>query len=60
MTNKQVFDAIRKMGLAVQLNDGEWRVNYKRDDVRRQGDGYYTDDKQDALDTAKVMAKVTK
>ena len=57
MTNKQVFDAIRKMGMAVSLNDGEWRVDYKRDDSRRSLDScYFTNDKTDAIQTAEVMS----
>lgn len=57
MTDKQTFDAIRKLGLAVQKNDGEWRVDYKRSDPRKSLDScYFTNDKQDALDTAKSMS----
>jgi hypothetical protein len=56
MTNKKTFDAIRKMGMAVSLNAGEWRVDYKRDDPRRTAEScYYTDDKYDAIKTAATM-----
>jgi len=57
MTNKQTFDAIRALGLAAQLNNGEWQVDYRRDDSRRTpGTRYFTNDKEDALATARVMA----
>lgn len=57
MTNLQVFKLIRSLGLAVQYNDGEWKVNYRRDDSRRTPDSdYFTDDKDDAIGTARVMA----
>jgi len=57
MTDKQTFDAIRKLGMAVQKNDGEWQVDYRRDDNRKTPDScYFTDDKDDALGTAKAMA----
>jgi hypothetical protein len=58
MTNLEIFKAIRTMGMAVSLNNGEWRVDYRKGDSRRSLDScYYTDDKQDALQTAEVMSR---
>lgn len=60
MTDRQTFDAIRALGMACQKNNGEWRIDYKIGDMRRvageYGTSYFTDDKQDALETAKVMS----
>ncbi len=56
MTNKETFYAIRKIGMAVSYNNGEWRIDYKRDDPRKTLDScYFTEDKDDAIKTAQVM-----
>ena len=58
MNDRQVFYAIRKLGMAVMLNAGEWRIDYKRDDARRTPDSsYFTNDRQDAFNTAIAMAQ---
>lgn len=58
MTNIQTFRAIRALGMAVSLKNGEWRIDYKIGDSRRSSDScYYTDDKMDALQTAEVMSR---
>jgi hypothetical protein len=58
MTNLQVFRLIRSYEMAVSLNDGEWRVDYRRGDSRKTpNSSYFTTDKQDAIDTAIVMAQ---
>lgn len=60
MTNLEVFKTIRAMGLAVSYNDGEWQINYKKEDKRYTPDSkYFTDDKLDAIQTAKVMSEKT-
>jgi hypothetical protein len=56
MTNKQTFYEIRKIGMAVSYNNGEWRIDYKKDDVRKTTESsYFTEDKDDAIATARVM-----
>jgi hypothetical protein len=61
MTVKDTFYAIRALGMAVQYNDKEWQVNYRREDLRRTPESsYFTNDNQDALDTAIAMSKYKK
>lgn len=57
MTNLEVFKTIRAMGLAVAYRDGEWQIDYRREDARRSAESrYFTDDKQDAIGTARCMS----
>lgn len=59
MTKQELFTQVRQLGLAVTALDGEYRVTYGawqvRDAARREALAYYTDDRQDALDTARRM-----
>lgn len=58
MTQKQAFYAIRAWGMAVQYNNGEWQVDYRKTDWRRTSTSrYFTNDLNDAVATSKVMAK---
>jgi hypothetical protein len=58
MNNLQTFKAIRALGMAVSHNEGEWRIDYRRGDSRKTNDScYYTDSREDALGTAKLMAE---
>ncbi len=52
MTQKQTMTIIRSYGLTVNIKDGEYRVNYKNGE---EGTAFYTDDKEDAVNTAKLM-----
>ena len=60
MTDLETFHAIRALGLRVQKRDGEWRIDYRKDDPRYvagdYGTSYYTNDRDDALGTAKHYA----
>lgn len=47
-----MLDTIRAMGMSVRVKDGEIRVNYKNGD---ESTAYYTNDRQDAVDTACIM-----
>jgi hypothetical protein len=53
MTDKQLQDAIRELGLTVTKIYGEWRINYRGG---QEATAYYTSDKNEALDRAKAMA----
>ena len=55
ITDREVFDAIRKLGLQVAKNKGEWRI---RIPGKPEAD-YFTDDGIDALGTARKMAANT-
>lgn len=46
------FAAIRALGMSVHRTDGEWLVNFS---YGREATAYYTDDNQDAVDTARRM-----
>lgn len=57
MTNREAFKKIREFGMIVSLNDGEWRVNFNRSDPRWSAEScYFTDDRDDAINTAAAMA----
>lgn len=45
MTQKQAIQQIKNMGLSVKIVDREYEV-----------EGYFTDDAQDAVDTARIIA----
>ena len=57
LTVYQTLQAIRQMGLTASCSQGEFRLNY-RHGIEAQA--YYTNDKQDALDTAILMAAPTR
>lgn len=58
MTNVEAFKKIRGFGMAVQLRDGEWCVNFQRNDARwTTASCYFTDDRDDAINTAAAMAQ---
>jgi hypothetical protein len=52
MTDKELEQAVRKLGLAVTKIYGEWRINYRGGEEAK---AYYTADNDDALDRAKAM-----
>ena len=52
MTQKELFKSIRALGMVVTCTDGEYRVNYKGGS---ESSAYYTDDRMDALGTAREM-----
>ena len=54
MTIAETKAAIRRIeGMTARCRDGEWRVNYVGG---KEETAYYTDDPQDALDTAIAMS----
>lgn len=57
LTQKDALNAIRWLGFHARVRDGEYRVTYGRTNDEREDNAYYTDDPQDALDTARHMAK---
>lgn len=54
LTDKVAFATIRSLGLSVTKLDGEYRI---RIPGSPPDEGYFTTDLQDAVDTAKAMAK---
>lgn len=52
LTQKAMMAAIRELGMTVSVRDGEIRVNHKG---YSEATAYYTDDRQDAVDTARAM-----
>jgi len=63
LTQKQLFAAVRALGLSIRCADGEYRIAHKlghyRDALlaRQESDAYYTNDRDDALATARAMAQ---
>jgi hypothetical protein len=56
MTQTAAIVTIRALGMTASSNDGEIRVDFKLGDARRTPDSaYFTNDPQDALDTARHM-----
>lgn len=59
MTKRDVCQVIKAMGLTAKYSS-EWQefiINYRQDDSRRSEDSsYHTDDADDAIGTAKIMA----
>lgn len=53
ITRAEVMRTIRSLGLSASRRDGEWRINFRGG---REATAYYTEDEQDALDTADSMA----
>lgn len=53
-TQKQAVSTIRAMGMSVKVVDGEYRVNYP---AGAESTAYYTPYPDDAIGTAKVMAR---
>jgi hypothetical protein len=54
MTTKNVLAAIRAEGMTAAYDNREYRVNYR---AGKEVTAYYTNDPQDAIDTAKYMRK---
>jgi hypothetical protein len=54
MTEKELFAQVRALGLTIRAYDAEYRINYK---AAQEATAYYTSDRDDALGTAKLMAK---
>ncbi len=52
MNIKQTIQTIRDLGLTCRCHDGEWRINFFGGN---EDTAYYTDDAEDAVDTAKAM-----
>lgn len=61
MTDRQLFAAVRALGMTVRKNEGEYRVAHVIGSVqaptaeRQEATAHYTCDKHDALGTAKAM-----
>ena len=57
MSNLEVFKTIRAFGMAVMRNNGEWKIDYRRDDKRKTHESsYFTTDNDDAVSTARYMS----
>lgn len=54
MTDRELRIAVHALGMNIQKRDGEYRINWPGAD---EDQAYYTDDRQDALDTARAMAR---
>ena len=52
MTDAQLKQALRAIGFSLRKRDGEYRVNFTGGG---EATAYYTDDRADALDTARAM-----
>jgi hypothetical protein len=59
MTILQTLTAIREMGLSARHKDGEYRITIKGNYSPRikESIAYYTNDSEDAIGTAKCIAK---
>lgn len=59
LTRQTVISAIRAMGLTCNWKPAtnEYRVNLIKADGGTEGTSYYTNDGQDAIDTARMMAQ---
>ena len=58
MTITQALQTIRQMGLSARYRDNEFRVTIKGFTPKiQEAIAYYTNDAQDAIDTAKCIAK---
>ena len=53
MRQKEAYKIIRSYGCTVSKKDNEYRINCKF--FGTEGTAYYTDDLQDAIDTAKIF-----
>lgn len=59
MNQRETKKAIEAFGLTASKTDGEWRINFpkaKGASHDQEATAYYTEDNDDALATAKVMA----
>jgi len=60
ITQKELFAAVRALGLAITVQDGEYRITLRADvqpdSARREAVACYTDDREDALATARALA----
>lgn len=54
MTQHDMMQRIRDLGMTVSVKDGEIRVNYKGG---KEETAYYTNDRDDAVVTAQSMAR---
>ena len=58
MTQAETLRAIRHLGLLVRVRDGEFRVTFPGLSVERaEAVAYYTEDREDALGTARAMIR---
>jgi len=59
MTQSSLFQAVRALGIAITVNDGEYRVTYRVQDEpcpgRREDQAYYVDDREEALAAAQWL-----
>ncbi len=56
MTQNQTLAAIRALGLSARVEDGEFRIAHRGLDAdRTEATACYTDDREDAIGTAKAM-----
>jgi hypothetical protein len=59
MTQREAKQAVQALGLVLRYTPeyDEYRIDYRPDDARRSGDSaYFTQDRTDAVDTARRMA----
>jgi hypothetical protein len=56
ISDKHLFAAVRQLGFTCSKRDSEYRVNVKNG---RKESTYYTNDRQDAYDTAVAIANST-
>lgn len=63
-THKETLASIRSDGMAVECDQGEYRITYRATDMHdyddRERAAYYTTDRQDAIDTAFKMSRFGK
>lgn len=55
MTQKELYTAVRALGLTICSLDGEYRIAYKGIAKNTEPSAYYTKDKDDALATARLF-----
>lgn len=52
ITQKQAIHHIRSMGASIKISEGEYRINIPKGN---EATAYYTDDPEDAINTARHM-----
>jgi hypothetical protein len=54
MTDKELYTVVRQLGMKITKTDGEYRVNFR---YGKEATAYYTNDRDDALNTANAMVQ---
>jgi hypothetical protein len=57
MTDKQLFQEVRSLGLTISKTFDEYRINFRGEGERT---ACYTEDKEDTLGTAQAMSREEK